>query len=272
MIKLLKRSCIWATSITTTILALVPDSIIGTVKISSKLTDDQNLLIDRLAILVIVFLGSLLLNALYNRGRKKVKIKGKNYCIQVEYGNIFECEDCQKVISFDECFTTAIGTAPHEIKASSICGQYLTQHSDLDIRKVIEDAGLKPDKKKSKFKAQERYISGSIAPNGDDLLLAFARLDENGRGYFPSREDYLNSLALMWSEIHKYYQMKDVCIPVLGGGLTRIGDSNPTLQELVDLIIESYKLSSYKIKNPKKLRIVCRRQDDFSLNKIGDTV
>ena len=272
MSKLLKRSFTWGVSIATTILAFVPDSIIGTVKLFDKLTDDQNLLIDRIGILVAAFLVSLLFNWLFDLGRRKVKIKGNGYCIQVEYGNIFNCKNCQKIISFDECFTTTVGTAPHEIKAASICGQYLGKHSGLDIQKLIADAGLKPEGEKSKFNNQTKYKSGSIVPNGEDLLLAFAKLDENGRGYFPTREAYLDSLEVMWSEIHKYYQQKDVCIPVLGGGLTTIGEKTPTQQELIDLIIESYKLFAQKIKNPQKLRIICRRKDDISLSKIGETI
>ncbi len=272
MSKLLKRSFTWGLSIATTLFTFVPDSIIGSVKLCDKLSDDKNLLINRVGILIVVFLLSLILNWLYNLCRCKIKVEGRNYTIQVEYGNLLKCKNCQKVIAFDECFTTKIGTAPHEIKASSICGQYLKDHQGIDLKKILSDAGLKPEEEKSKYKNQDRYKSGSIAPNGDDLLLAFAKLDKNGRGYFPTRKEYLDSLAYMWSEIHKHYQTKDVCISVLGGGQTSIGESNPTNQELVDLIIESYKLYSQKIKKPQKLRIICRRKDDISLNKIGETI
>lgn len=272
MSNLLKRSLTWGLSITTTIFTFVPDSIIGSVKLCGKLTDDQNLFIVSITILIVVFLLSLSGNGLYNLFRRKFKIWGRNYCIHVEYGNLFKCKNCQRVISFDECFSTKIGTAPHEIKAGSICGQYLTVNSNLDVKRIVAEAGLKPEAEKSQFNNQERYMSGSIAPNGDDLLLAFAMLDKDGRGHFPTRDDYLKSLAVMWSEIHKHYQMKDVCIPVLGGGLTTIGDATPTQQELVDLIIESYKLSAQKIKKPRKLRIICRKQDGISLSKVGDNM
>ena len=272
MNKLIKRSFAWGVSVATTILTFVPDSIIGIVRIWNKLTYDLNLLINRISILFIAFVLSIIINSLFDRIRSNVKIRGRNYCIQVEYGDLFECENCQRVISFDECFTTKIGTAPHEIKASSICGQYLNKNSELDIKMILSESGLKPENSRSRYNNQKRYISGTIAPNGDDLLMAFAMLDENGRGFFPSRSAYLESLTVMWSEIHKYFQMKDVCIPVLGGGLTSIGDSNPTQQELIDLIIESYKLYAQKIKRPYKLRIVCRKEDDISLSKVGETI
>ena len=70
---------------------------------------------------------------------------------------------------------------------------------------------------------------------------------------------------------YRYYGQKDVCIPILGAGLTRFdGGSGASIpqQELLDMIIWSYKLSSHKIKSPRKLRIICRRDEDFSLDKI----
>lgn len=273
MSKLFKRSVAWAVTIATTILTFVPDSIIlEKVKLFDKLTDDQNLLIDRIGILFAAFLVSLLLNTLFERLRCRTTIKGNGYSIQIEYGDLLKCKNCQKIIPFDECFTTKIGMAPHEIKAASICGQYLSKNSNLDIQKLISDAGLNPDEEKSKFNNQTKYESGMIVPFGEDLLMAFAKLDANGKGYFPSREAYLNCLAIMWSEIHRYYQQKDICIPVLGGGLTSIGEISPTQQELLDLIIESYRLFAQKIKIPQKLRIICRRKDDISLSNIGETI
>ena len=61
-------------------------------------------------------------------------------------------------------------------------------------------------------------------------------------------------------------------IPVLGSGIARfengISQSIPK-QELVDLMISSYKLSLHKLKNKNTLYIVCRKSDDFSMDKIS---
>ena len=129
---------------------------------------------------------------------------------------------------------------------------------------------MKPHREASKFNNQDRYESGRIVPNGDDLLLAFAKLDESGLGRL-SRDEYLECLSILWKEIDKYFGQKDVCIPILGSGITRIeGGSGASLsqQELLDMIIWSYKLSSHKIKEPHSLRVICKRQEDFSLDKI----
>jgi hypothetical protein len=54
-------------------------------------------------------------------------------------------------------------------------------------------------------------------------------------------------------------------------GTTRIGDNELSQQDLLEIIINSYKLSMHKIKNPNKLRIICKRTEGFSINSIETT-
>lgn len=127
------------------------------------------------------------------------------------------------------------------------------------------------ERSKSKYGNRTRYKHGSIVPNGDDLLMAFVPLDESGRGIFRSVMDYRNSLLNMWDEIDKHYGQCDVCIPILGSGITRIGNGSTaqlSQQELLDMIIWSYKMNPHKLKKPYKLRIICKSADEFSLNNI----
>lgn len=181
----------------------------------------------------------------------------------------------KKVIPFDECFTTNVGNFPADINPDSICGQYLANNPIQDIQNLqdlIDKAQLKPLESKSKYQNRDRYESGKLVPNGDDLLMAFAKLNEYGLGEFSSRDEYLDCLSTFWKEIDKYYGQKDVCIPILGSGTTRIGDTLPTQQELLDIIIASYKLNNRKIKSPCKLYILYKKHDDFSLSKIGESI
>lgn len=79
----------------------------------------------------------------------------------------------------------------------------------------------------------------------------------------------------MWEELHKYYNQQDISISILGSGQTYIDDNSGTSlsqQELLDIIILSYKLSPHKIKYPHKLRIICRKSDGFSLNEIDSKI
>lgn len=233
---------------------------------------DVNIVISRLACFLLIWIVTSLLYMSFLKLRRWVTIKGQNYSIRVEYGNILKKKNCKRVINFDECYTTQVGNATADINPGSICGQYLTLHSDLNVQQLIEAAQITPARSKSKYLHKTRYDSGTIVPNGDDLLMAFAKLDERGKGRFFSRDEYLACLDLLWKELENNYSEKDICVPILGAGTTSFdGGSGASIsqQDLLDMMIWSYKLSSHKIKAPHKLRIVCRKSSDFSINNIG---
>lgn len=280
MINVLNKSRGMAFVIVTAIFTFVPESFFGTkVWISNDFlhqfncfmnfeADEVNIVISRLVCLIVIWMLCVLCQKLYWRKT----IKGNNYEIRIEYGNILNKKNCRRVINFDECFTTTVGYKVQDIKPTSVCGQYLAQNPRLDMQKLIKEAGITPSISESKYNHQTCYESGTLVPNGDDLLMAFAKLDEKGKGRFFSRDEYLECLDLLWKEIENNYCQKDVCIPILGSGITSFdGGSGASIpkQELLDMILWSYKLSSHKIKAPHKLHIVCKRGSDFSLYDIG---
>ena len=232
---------------------------------------DVNIIISRFLFFLLIFIITSIIYVCILRFRQCITIKGVNYIIRIEYGNIFKKKKCKKVISFDECFTTTVGDSTGDINPTSICGQYLLAHPDLDIEQLIKEANIIPARGKSKYQQKIRYNPGTIVPNKNDLLMAFARLDERGKGRFFSRDEYLECLNLLWKELENNYSENDVCVPILGAGTTCFeGGSGAsfTQQDLLNMMIWSYKLSSHKIKAPHKLRIVCSRNSDFSINNI----
>lgn len=275
MFKFLEKINKWSLSIITVIFAFVPETIFGKYKLLLNASDEENVVLNRVLAFIAVIILSIIINALYLHFRRRIRIKGNNYSIQIEYGDLLEMHACKKVINFDECFTTSVGDAPSEIKPDSICGQYLKKYPIENMQSLIDNAHLMPAEGTSKYQNKVRYDSGKLVPNGDYLLMAFAKLDKDGLGRFFSRDEFLDCLSTLWKEIDKYYGQKDVCIPILGSGITRMdGASGASLtqQKLLDIIICSYKLSSLKIKSPCKLHIVCKKSDDFSLNKIGESL
>ena len=271
MSKLLKRSVIYTTGIISFIFTIVPESILGKYVICAKLAYETNILLSRIIICLIVYSIIFLGCTLVANWRKSLRIKGKNYSIKILYKDIFEMNDCLKVIPFDECYTAKVGRAANEINSTSICGQYLKKYPIEDMKTLIKATGLQPMRSKSKYNKKERYESGTIIPREDYLLLAFTKLDHEGIGKM-SREEYIECLFLMWKEIDKYHEGKSVCIPILGSGVTRIDDKSLTQQELLDIIIASYKMCSNKIKEPKQLFIVCRPSENFELKDIGEYI
>ena len=268
MFKFLKKSITLALSIITIVFTFVPETIFGKCKLLLNSSVEENVVLTRVLVFFATLVLSIIIYALYLLCRRNIRIKGNNYIINIKYGDLFKMRDCKKVINFDECFTTIVGDAPSEIKPKSICGQYLKKYPIENMQSLIDNAHLIPAEGTSKYQNKVRYDSGKLVPNGDFLLMAFAKLDKDGLGRL-SRDEFLDCLSLLWKEIDKYYGQKDVCIPVLGSGITRMDDVSLTQQELLEIIIGSYKLSAHKIKSPYQLHIVCEKRDDFSLNKIG---
>lgn len=271
MLKLLKKSSTWALSIITVVFTFVPESVFGKWKWLPNASDEANVVLARVLAFIAALVISIIINTLYVLGRRSIRIKGKNYSIQVQYGDLFKMRACKIVIPFDECFTTSVGAAPSDINPDSICGQYLKEYPIQDIQSLIDNVQLKPAKGKSKYQNKERYDSGKLVPNGNYLLMAFAKLDKDGLGRM-TRDEFLACLSVLWKEIDKYYGQKDVCIPVLGSGIIRMDDTSLTQQELLEIIIGSYRLSPHKMKSPSQLHIVCKKREDFSLNKVGENM
>lgn len=196
-------------------------------------------------------------------------IRDENYIIEVRYANIFKCKKGIHVINFDECLTTTIGNGSGDIKQSSICGQYLLNNHIDNVEKILLDNNIKWENRKSKYKKKQCLKPGTIIPYKNDMILAFARLDENGIAKFENMKDYMDCLNNMWHELYIKHGDSNVCIPIIGSGKTDFHGKNLSQQEMLDIIISSYKTSDYRLKKPYKLIICCKRDKEFSLNNIG---
>lgn len=256
-------------AIISTFFTVLPEDVFTLGFITVDLSTYAIIIINRIILSVVTFGCVLAALWIKQNSRNSIVIKENDIKIQVEYGDIFEMKDCKKVIAFDECFTTKIGEAPADIKPTSICGQFLSRfNKELDsINKAIAKSNLL--KNKSAYKNKKCSESGRIVVYKDFFLMAFAKLNKQGLGYM-SREEYQQSLSVLWEELDKYYAQHDVAITILGAGITRFKDASLTKQQLIDIIIASYKLSTHHIKNT--LHIVCRESEDFSINKLGEYI
>lgn len=198
LIKRSQKIAVWVLSVVSVVFTFVPEAVFATIRWSfisqyvagllgdSLSIEDINIIFNRLLLFAVVwfiFTVGQIVKLLFI---KSVTIKGDDFIVEVKYGDILKEVDCRRVIAFDECFTTVVGNAPNEIKPSSICGQYLQSNPGIDIPGLISSIHLTPDRRKSLYRHNIRYKSGTIVPNGNDLLLAFAPLDKTGRGVFPS--------------------------------------------------------------------------------------
>ena len=257
--------------IATTCFSFIPDDFFSQYTLFTSIPQYWNDSINRVIFALCICFFVYLILFLWERNLKCISINGKDYKISVQYGDILKAPNCIKVINFDECFTSEVGNAPYQIKPTSLCGQFLRNYPEVNPKELLSAHKIKPLRKHSDFGGKACYEPGTLLPLNDFLIMAFGKLNSDGRASM-SRDDYLHTLNNLWKELNKYYNQSDIAIPVLGAGITSFQGESLSQQQLVDIIIASYKLSSYKIKRPNTLRIITKKREDFSLNKIGETV
>lgn len=264
-VSVLKKGSALAGGIISAVFTVVPEDVFKYGFISCNWSESTVVILNRLIACVIIFAVANLVYCCWRKNRKSVKISEKAYTISIEYGDLFEIKKGKKVVNFDECFTTTVGDRPEDIKPNTVCGQYLQLYPIDDMQDLIEVSRIKPEGT-SKYNNQARYTLGTIIPRNDFLLMAFAKLDEDGLGGL-TYDQYLKCLNKMWEQIDLHHGTDDVYLPVLGSRITRF-NREFTQQELLDIMIASYRLSPKKLKAPNVLHIVCKERNGFSLNDI----
>jgi hypothetical protein len=103
---------------------------------------------------------------------------------------------------------------------------------------------------------KKRYELGSVCQFEDYLMVAFSKFDKDNRAYLKMR-DYIESLINFWNEVDIIYAGRSVSIPLFGSGITRFHDySSISEQELLELLIWSFKISRVKFTYPSKVSVV----------------
>lgn len=189
----------------------------------------------------------------------KAALSINNSTLEVEAGDIFE-EDGFKIIPFNEFFDTQVDDVI--ISKNTLNGEYITrfypQASELDTiitsdahsAKYIIDSVNRNGSKKAQYKL------GTIVKNGEYFLLAFTHFDKDNRAFLEIN-DYMACLMNMWNECDIHYGGSTVVLPLLGSGITRFrGYENITDQELLEIIIWTFKASRIRFQYPAKVKII----------------
>lgn len=249
------------------VFTLIPEDFFKLGFISCEWSESAVVLMNRIIVCVVILFLANIIYFYRRKHRTKVFITSNDYSIEVCYDDLLKIRDGKKVIHFDECFTTTVGNNPEEVKPDSVCGQYLQQHpvTDTEMQSLIIAAGVK-SVGTSLYNKRAKFAHGVLVPREDFLLMAFAKLDKKGLGTL-SYVAYLECLDRLWGQIDCYHGTDDVYIPILGSRITRF-DKDLTQQELLDVMIASYRLHPKKLKTPNILHIVCKEREGFSLNDI----
>ncbi|WP_313638316.1 macro domain-containing protein [Paenibacillus sp.] len=201
-----------------------------------------------------------------------------NSKVIVKLGNLFE-EQGFKVIAFNEYFDTIVDN--EIISQNTLNGFYLnniiSNVEELDtlieqnesLREKVADINENRVRGKKK-----RYKLGTIFRNDDFLLTAFSRFDDNNRAFL-NMNDYIGLLLNFWNEIDIIYAGKSVVLPLMGSGITRFKEyNNITDQELLELLLWSFKISRIKFTYPSTVTIIIHqaRKDKINFYKLRGVI
>ena len=204
---------------------------------------------------------------------KKIFLKINTSNVEIGRGDIFSEDNALKVISFNEYFDTQVDDIV--ISKNSLNGQYINKFYKHNIKKL--DSVISSDSYLNKQIVQEnikrvigkttKYKLGTICIVPDNYLLtALTHFDQDNKGYL-TINDYIEFLFNFWKEIDRVYAGRTIVIPILGSGITRfIGYENITEQELLELIIWTFKVSHVRFTHPSKLKIVIHKKKINQLN------
>lgn len=198
----------------------------------------------------------------------QVQING--FFVDVVVGDLFD--QCGlKVIPFNDRYDTKVDN--RIIGEHSLNGIYIRKYLDVspeELREEIQndaDMELHDD---PACKCEPRvYSLGSVHVRGDYALVAFSHFDESNRAVL-TMEEYVCCLLSFWKELDRVYAMRDIAVPLLGGGITRIqSDINPDKQFLLETLLRTLELSQFRPCDDAHIRIVIREKDWASLRPIA---
>lgn len=193
-----------------------------------------------------------------------VKIDVDGSTVNIKTGDLFH-EDGFKVIPFNEYFDTEVNEKI--IASSSLNGIFIknclsTNVNDLDnfiINNTDNSDVINPNTFRKLGGKTVKFRLSTIFVFNDYLLTAFSKFDEHNKAVLTMPE-YIEFLINFWDRVNRIYAQKSVSVPVFGSGITRIKEhKNINDEDLLKIMLWTFKLSEMKFKYPAKLSIIIHK-------------
>lgn len=209
-----------------------------------------------LALLFLTYVGVVICANL----KKNATLKIRNTKIVVKQGDLFE-ESGEKVIPMNEYFDVDIENGI--IDPNSLHGQYIKNHANKppevlygEIVKALQHKTPKTVDQERPYGGQIKYKLGTIYDDKKGyFLLAYSKFDKDNRAYLKN-DDIVQCYTNLWNEIDIIRGTKSIAFPVLGaGGIVRFSKEY-TPQQLIELILWSFRISGIHLSKNATLTIV----------------
>lgn len=204
-----------------------------------------------------------------NLNKIDINIEGSEVTIKV--GDIFS-ESGFKAIAFNEYFDTIVDNKI--ISENSLNGVFINHHCSVQVSELDRHIDSYPFDESEKLGnnaervvgKKYRYQIGSICVYKDFLLAAFTKFDINNKAVLTMPE-YLEFLINFWDKVNNVYGQKSVTTPIFGSGITRIqGHKTISDEELLKIMLWTFRISEMRFKYPAKLTIVIHKSKIDKIN------
>lgn len=225
------------------------------------ISDNKKLVIVISLILVFLFY---LLKIIYINKLKNISLNLYGSTFEIREGNIFE-QNGLKVINFNEYFDTIVDN--RIIAKNSLNGRYIinilngeVKELDKAIDKQLKEKSIEENKFRPVGK-KKKYNLGEIVEYNDYILTSLTKFTDDNRAVL-SLKEYLSFLMNFWDNLDKIYANRNVNITLFGSSsLTRFTDAYEiNEQDLIEIIIWSFKISKIKFKYPTKITLVLSKE------------
>jgi len=191
--------------------------------------------------------------------------------VNIKTGDIFQ-QSGLKAIAFNEYFDTVVDD--RIIAKRSLNGIFLEQYlgtSVADLDRHIDEyqfedddvLGREVDRTAGK---RVKYKVGTICVYKDYLITAFAKFDDGNRANLTMPE-YLEFLINFWDKVNRVYAQQSVSTTIFGSGITRIkGHKNISDEDLLKIMLWTFRISEMRFKHPAKLTIVIHKEKIDQIN------
>lgn len=185
--------------------------------------------------------------------------------IEIKQGDIFSTdyknEDTIRFFAFNEYFDTKVDN--EIIAEKTLNGQVIKKEVDSieELDQAILDNGHLADRKIEEVASRERgkkikYELGSAFKYTDNIFfVSMTHFDDDNKAVL-SIQEYIRFLINFWDEVNTFYAGKSVVITLFGSGITRIENHVYDSNELLKIILWTFKLRRIKFKMPSKVTIL----------------
>ncbi|WP_429019859.1 macro domain-containing protein [Aeromonas allosaccharophila] len=203
---------------------------------------------------------------------EEIEIKIDGSTVNIKSGDLFK-QRGYKAIAFNEYYDTQVDDVI--ISGRSLNGLFITQHLvDDTVNELNEHISKYPfppeeilgqDSARKSGKTQ-RYDIGSICVYKDYLLTAFSKFNEKNMAHLTMPE-YLEFLIKFWDNVNRVYSQECVSVPIFGSGITRFREhKNISDEELLKIMLWTFRISEMRFKYPAKLTIVIHKDKIKNIN------